>query len=197
VSNHNRLGDLRREAHHLKQVEHGKNGKSTFERALFLYKPNLKGRSVYIPDACGWKYLDPKDNEDVRDQDTLDFAELLKDFAHNVKMNPFGNFQDEAIAFDMARRLSITSGFMRCTTYSLVKFCQLLDITVDDKAIFQLLNFVQDGLREVQVMTLPEPDAETEIGDMRVNIHRDDDVISFDAPLTVRAGELKTGVIGQ
>jgi hypothetical protein len=55
--------------------------------------------------------------------------------------------------------------------------------------------FIQDGLRELQRMNLPIPETETETGlDMKMTFHRDDDVKVIEAPLTIKEGELKTGM---
>ena len=190
------LGGVRKEFHHLKVVDpNDKSGKPKFERAMLIYKPSLKGKSFYVPDACGWKYLDPKDNADVHQQDCDNFAELLQDMAHAKKMRPFGDFSDEFAALAMASTMYLQDKFLRCTTYSLVKCLQLLDIPVSKPAIFQLLMFIQDGLRELQRMNLPIPEAEEETGlDMKISVHRGDDVKIIEAPLTIKEGELKTGV---
>jgi len=190
------LGGVHREFHHLKVVDpDDKSGKPKFERAMMIYKPTLKGKSFWVPDSCGWKYLDPKDNADVHVQDSNDFADLLRDMAHAKKMRPFGDFTDEFAALTMASSLYVQEKFLRCTTYSLVKCLQLLDIPVNKPAIFQLLMFIQDGLRELQRMNLPIPETETETGlDMKMTFHRDDDVKVIEAPLTIKEGELKTGM---
>ena len=196
MARHLHLGGLKRECHHVKCVDpNDKTGKPKFERAMMLYKPTLKGKSVYIPDSCGWKFLDPKDNADVHEQDSANFAELLQDMAHAKKMRPFGNFDDEFAALAMASTMYRTDQFLRCTTYSLVKFCQLLEITVSKAALFQLLMFIQDGLRDLQHMALPIPETETETGlDMKMTFERGDDVKVIEAPLTLKEGELKTGM---
>ncbi len=196
MARHLHLGGVKREFHHVKVVDpNDKSGKPKFERAMMLYKPTLKGKSVYIPDSCGWKFLDPKDNADVHQQDADNFAELIRDMAHAKKMRPFGNFNDEFIALAMASQLYLSEQFLRCTTYSLVKFCQLLEITVSKSSLFQLLMFIQDGLRDLQRMNLPMPETETETGlDMKISVHRGDDVKVIEAPLTIKEGEQKTGM---
>jgi hypothetical protein len=190
----NRLGGLHKSFDHLQLVD-GTEGKKKFERAMMLYKPTIKGRSFWVPDSCGWKYIDPVDNADMHDTDVIAFADLMKDVAQTARLAPLGNYRPEMEAFEMAAKLAHRSGFLRMTTYSLVKCCQLLDITVDDLAIYQLLNFIQDGLRELQIMALPLPQEETEIGEAKCNLLRGDEVKTWHEPLTVKSGELSTGVL--
>lgn len=193
----NRLGGLKREFHHLKVVDenHQLGQKEKFERAMLIYKPQMKGVSFWVPDSCGWRYLDPKDNADVHTADVIEFGELLQDLAHAVKMQPFGNFQSEQDALRISSELWHREKILRCTTYRLVKCCQLLDIITDDyTGIFQLLNFFQDGLQQLRTMNLPLPEETEEVGEMRMTLHRGDDVKTWDEPLALRAGEIKTGM---
>ena len=190
------LGGLKRMFGHVRVLDPAdKSGRPKYERAMWLYKESLKGCSFVIPDKLGWRYLEPKDNADVHEQDTDEFADLLQDMAHAKKMEPFKDFTLEFSALAMASQLFIREKFLRCTTYRLMKCCQLLNITQSPQALFQLLNFIQDGLHEMQIMKLPDPEVETETGmDMKLTVHRDDDVKTIEKPLTVKEGEMKTGV---
>lgn len=193
-------GGIVREFHHLKVLDQdpeipGQIKKPRFERAMMLYRPELKGRSCYIPDSCGWKYLDPKDNLDVHDNDVIDFAEMLKELALNVKLRPMGNFHPEFEAIRMSKIVNEKSQFMRMTGYFLSKTLQLLEVDLTERNVYRLLSYVQDGLRDLQTMKLPLPEEVTEIGESTFTLWRNDEPIVREVPLTVKAGELKTGVI--
>ena len=193
-------GGIIRELHHVKVLEQDeadptKIAKPKYERALMLYRPELAGRSCYIPGSCAWKYLDPHDNNDMAEWDLENFSAVCQDLSHGMKMQPYGNFTMEIWAIKYANLVHAKSKFMRMTGYSLAKFLQLLDVEVTEKRIYALLNYVQDGLRDLQIMALPLPEEETEVGEATYTLYRNDEPISRDVPLTIREGEMKTGVI--
>jgi hypothetical protein len=195
----NHLGGLKREFHHIQTHDPSdpRPGKARYERALFLYKPMLKGKSAYIPDPSGWKYLDPSDNRDEETTiwDTNTFNELKRDLVRSATLHPMQDFHLEVEALEFADLLNRKSGVMRTTGYSLVKFCQLLEISVSAQSLYQLLSFIQDGLRELACMPPPVAEEETEMGEATMTLQRDGETKVWDAPLTARAGEIKTGII--
>lgn len=190
------LGDLKREHHHLKVKGSDKKGKPRYERAIFIYKPSILGRSFWVPDSCGWKYMEPKDNADMVETDTQAFAEIRDHVMRCTLLDPAYDpaYENESLAFAVA--MNRNSGFMLMTGYSLVRCCQLLDITVTPPALAQLLMFIQDGIQEMAKMPLPEPDKEVEMGEMTLTLDRGGDVKQWDEKLTVTEGELKSGVLG-
>jgi hypothetical protein len=195
MAKYNRLGGLRREFHHVKVVD-GEPGKPKYERAMFLLKHAIKGKSFCIPDSCGWKYIEPSDNFDVTAQDHANFEELKMDLLRSATLHPRQDFTDEMDALRVADLLNRNTGIMRVTAYSLVKCCQLLDITADGPGLCQLLMFIQDGLRELQVMRLPLSEADTEVGEAEVTLQRGGETKTWTEPLVVREGEVKVGMVG-
>jgi len=193
-------GGIIREFHHLKLIDQDETdptqlNKPRFERAMMLYRPELKGRSTYIPGNCAWKYLDPKDNEDVHDQDVENFSDVCKALASNMKLNPFGNFLLEMRSIRMCNLLHHRSKLMYMTSYFLCNTIQLMEVELNEKNVYRLLSYVQDGLRDLQTMALPLPEETVDVGEVTYTLYRNDEPIVREAPLTIKQGELKTGVI--
>lgn len=195
MARYDRLGGLKREFHHLKIADETTQ-KPKYERAMMIYKPALMGRSCYIMGSNGWMYIDPKDNQDVAEYDWREFETLKKDVLRSALFYPNQDFSMEVEALHIASLLNHQTGIMRLTAYNLIKYCQVLDITVDGPALCQLLMFIQDGLSELQKMGLPEPETVKEVGEADMKFSRGDDVKTWTEPVVVREAEIKTGVAG-
>lgn len=190
------LGELMREHHHVKVKGSDKQGKARFERAIFLYKPTILGRSFWVPDSCGWKYLEPKDNHDMAEVDRGAFEEIRKHVLQQTLLNPGYRPALEYEAMALAVAMNRDSGFLLMTGYSLVRCCQLLDITICAPALAQLLMFIQDGIQDMAKMPMPQPDKEVEMGEMKLTLDRGGEVKTWDEPLTVKESELQSGILG-
>jgi len=171
----NFLGGLKRELHHVKKIDG--NGHEEYEPAMFLFRDELKGRSFCVPLSCLWKYLDPKDNKDMRTMDSMEFDKLAgkiynqRQFMRGVRSATALQLADDAAAVILAEQMNENSGVMLCTAYSLVKCCQILDMTVGAQALAQLLMFIQDGLEDLKNMPEHERENSVEHGEATISVN--------------------------
>ena len=70
-----------------------------------------------------------------------------------------------------------------------------MEVELNEKNVYRLLSYVQDGLRDLQTMALPLPEETVDVGEATYTLYRNDEPIVREAPLTIKQGELKTGVI--
>jgi hypothetical protein len=170
MANLNFIGDLKREYHHVKKIDKS-SGQEDWEPTMVLFKDKLMGRSFMIPLSCFWKYLEPKENLDMRKFDHAEFDRLAQKvyFERQLGLRTQKNAEDAA-AIVMAESLNEDSQIMLCTGFSLVKCCQLLDITVNSQSLAQLLMFIQDGLDGLKNMPEYYDEGSTEVGEVKATM---------------------------
>ena len=170
----NFLGGIKREMHHVKQV---RDGQDRYEPAMFIIREELKGRSFIVPLSCLWKYLDPKDNVSMRQLDAIEFDRLANKiyqqrmFMSGVRGETSKQLAEDAAAIILAEQFNENTGIMLCTGFSLVKCCQILDITVSGQSLGQLLMFIQDGLDDLKNMPNAEEENTVEQGEVCITVN--------------------------
>lgn len=184
----NHLGDVKREYHHVKCVVG--NGEERYEPAMVLLKENLMGRSFMIPLPSLWKYLDPKDNIDARAYDAHEFDKMAEKiyFKRQMRVEPMATAMDCA-AIVIAEQMNEDCGLMLCTAYSLVKCCQLLEISVNNQSLAQLLMFIQDGLDQLKAMPMHERENVAECGEAIITVNGE----KFHREISLSESELLAG----
>jgi hypothetical protein len=165
----NHIGGLKREFHHIKAMRG--DGHEEWEPSMVLLRDELMGRSFVVPLSCFWKYLDPRDNLDMRRHDQAEFDRLAEKILFKRQWGLDRQTTEDAAAIVMAEQMNMQSGVMLCTAYSLVKCCQLLEITVSGQSLAQLLMFIQDGLEQLKNMPEYTDEGSTEVGDIKAEIN--------------------------
>lgn len=184
----NYIGDIRREYHHIKAISG--SGEEEYEPAMMIFRESAVGRSFWVPMSCLWKYLEPHANKDMVLTDQRDFNELARKIYHRHRYGIRSQQSSEdAAAVVMAESINASTGIMLCTAFSLVKCCQLLDITVCGPALVQLLMFIQDGLDDLKNMPEAEPEERVAIGEVAVKINGK----TVHQELTLSESDLTTG----
>lgn len=166
----NYLGGLTREFHDVKVLN---DGHEDYEPAMFLIRPELMGRSFCIPLGSMWKYLEPEQNRDVQAWDLAEFDKL----GHQIYLRrqiAIGQarkaLDEDAAAMVFAEALNQGSGILLCTGFSLFKACQILELTVTQQTLCQLLMFIQDGLEELKNRKPAEREDRVEHGEAIIRI---------------------------
>ena len=166
----NFIGGLKKEFHHVKAING--SGEEKYEPAMFLLRDELLGKSFCIPLSCLWKYLDPKDNLDMRQMDALEFDKMCNKvfWKRKITMDPAETSEDCA-AIIIAEQVNENSGILLCTAYSLAKCCQLLGFTVCSQTLAQLLMFIQDGLDQLKNMPMAEAENAVDRGEVTIEVN--------------------------
>jgi hypothetical protein len=166
----NFLGSLKRELHHVKAMSG--TGEEKYEPAMFIFKEELRGKSFIVPLSCLWKYLDPRDNQDMRRADAAEFNRMAERIYFKRKFSvDRSRTADDAAAIIMAEQMNESTGVMLCTAYGLVKCCQLLELTVGTQTLAQLLMFIQDGLDDLKNMPNAEAENAIEHGEVCISVN--------------------------
>jgi len=182
----NFLGGLKREYHHLMVLV---EDREEYEPAMVLIRPTLMGRSFWIPLSCMWKYLEPKSNRDVMRWDHQEFDQLARSIEYRLATT-FGRVRQEAAndaaGIVFAEALNEGSGVLLTTAFSLFKACQLLELTIGQQTLVQLLMFIQDGLDQLKNMPPAEPEDKIQVGEGTVRI----DGVAHHFPVETTASDL-------
>ena len=167
--------ELRREFHHIAKAD---SDPVVYEPTMVIFKDNLPGRSFQIPLEAIWKYMDPKDNEDMQTADMEEFRRMVS-AAHQRAMvlkarrglTPVNDFlewakikQDDAELGVVLKALSVAhvvhkaGVFLLCTAFNLAILVQILELSQTPECLLQVFMFIQDGIDELKNMKPLEPE---------------------------------------
>ena len=170
MAHFNFLGGLRREFHHVKTLA---DGHEDYEPCMVLMREACPGRSFMVPLSAMWKYLEPEANLDVMNWDRTEFDKLASRTYYR-RMVAIGDarrqLDEDAAAIVFAESLNAGGGVMLCTGFSLFKACQVLELTVGQQTLIQLMLFIQDGLDELKAMKPAEEENKVETGEAIIRI---------------------------
>lgn len=180
----NYIRELKRSVHDIKIAGDDHGG---YKPHVVIINPRILRTSVMIPEDVFWKYIDPKDNRDVRELDERYFNEAVAALESKITLMKFAggamtaeerkNLEMEIKAVTFAQVITKHSEFLRSTAYSIAIYLQVLDVPFCDQAAFQLFNFIQDGIEEMKNRKPVEPD----------------DVLGYAGEVTVFEGGRKVG----
>jgi hypothetical protein len=110
----------------------------------------------------------------VRDWDVHEYNKLVEMIKFRRMITIGGarrQLDEDGAATVFAYELNKRSGVMLCTGFSLFKACQVLELTVGQQTLVQLMLFIQDGLDELMKMPPAEAENKVEEGEMLIRIN--------------------------
>lgn len=165
MSQHNWMGGLTREIHHVKLM---RDGEDTYEPTMVIRRNTRPGRSFMIPIDCLWRYVEPSQNMDrpTRKSDLAEFKKLVFKANEDVRNARLVETRSEAArklkrladADVVSRRLKL----LLSTSYSLLCGMELLEIPSNPVSVIQFLTWIQDRLDDLR--EFPEHSQDENIG---------------------------------